>query len=286
MTQDARITPTTIEDFLEAKKEYGLEHQKELSANTLKAYSNDLHTMLDYFKDQDITRESMIDYRDYLKANWKPESVNRKIRTANQYVTWAGIDAKIQNVKLVRNMTFENVMTIVDFRRMMRYADKLNKPREKAIMQTLAGTGIRIGELQYFTVEALKEKHVVVENKGSKRDIPIPKPVADILKKYCKERNITSGIIFRTSNGTPISNTYLWKSMQHIAGQARVKKSKIHAHSFRHLFAVNFLEQGGNVLDLQAILGHKSLKTTAIYTRTTTKELAKKMAKTSVLLEV
>lgn len=286
MTQDARITPTTIEDFLEAKKKYGLEHQKELSANTLKAYSNDLHTMLDYFKDQDITRESMIAYRDYLKANWKPESVNRKIRTANQYVTWAGIDAKIQNVKLVRNMTFENVMTIVDFRRMMRYADKLNKPREKAIMQTLAGTGIRIGELQYFTVEALKEKHVVVENKGSKRDIPIPKPVADILKKYCKERNITSGIIFRTSNGTPISNTYLWKSMQHIAGQARVKKSKIHAHSFRHLFAVNFLEQGGNVLDLQAILGHKSLKTTAIYTRTTTKELAKKMAKTSVLLEV
>jgi integrase/recombinase XerD len=286
MKHDARITRGDIPAFIEAKKEYGLEHQKELSANTLKAYRTDLQTMLDYFQDAEITRESMRAYRAHLEAHWKPESVNRKIRTANQYVEWAGIDAKVQNIKLVRNTTFENVMTLVDFRRMMRYADKLHKPREKAIMQTLAGTGIRIGELKFFTVEALKEKHVVVTNKGSKRDIPIPKPVADILKAYCKERNITSGIIFRTSNGTPISNQYLWRSMQHIAGQARVKKSKIHAHSFRHLFAVNFLKQGGNVLDLQSILGHKSLQTTAIYTRTTTKELGKKMAETSILLDV
>lgn len=277
------ITEGEKQEFIQFKIGKGLEEQRELSKNTIKALGCDMDTMRKFFTDKEINRESMIDYRAWLETHYKTASVIRKIITANQYVEWKGLDAKIQNAKPVRNQTLENVMNKSDFKRMLRFADKLNRPRTKAIMQTLAGTGIRIGELKFFTVEALKQKHVIVTNKGSKRDIPLPKQVISILKKYCKNQNIKSGIIFRTKTGKPVTNSMLWTDLKHIAGQARVKKSKIHAHSFRHLFAINFLEQGGNVLDLQAILGHKSLETTSIYTRTTTRELSRKMSETSIL---
>lgn len=283
MNDKSIITPETIKEFSEARIAIAASKDKELSQGTLKSYRVDLTTLEDFLAGEPVTREKMKAYRDYLEAHYKPESTNHKIRTANMYLRWAGIDAIIQNIRLVRDATFENVMTPADLRRMLRYADKLGDFRTKAIMETLVGTGIRIGELKFFTVDAVKEKHVIVDNKGSRRNIAIPKQVIQLLKQYCKKAGITSGVIFRTKRGKPISNPQLWRSMQKIAGAARVKKSKIHAHSFRHLFAINYLNRGGNILDLKEILGHRSLETTTIYTRTTTKELRRKMSETCIL---
>lgn len=283
MNDKSIITPETIKEFSEARIAIAASKDKELSQGTLKSYRVDLTTLEDFLAGEPVTREKMKAYRDYLEAHYKPESTNHKIRTANMYLRWAGIDATIQNIRLVRDATFENVMTPADLRRMLRYADKLGDIRTKAIMETLVGTGIRIGELKFFTVDAVKEKHVIVDNKGSRRNIAIPKQVIQLLKQYCKKAGITSGVIFRTKRGKPISNPQLWRSMQKIAGAARVKKSKIHAHSFRHLFAINYLNRGGNILDLKEILGHRSLETTTIYTRTTTKELRRKMSETCIL---
>lgn len=286
MNDKSIITPETIKEFSEARIAIAASKDKELSQGTLKSYRVDLTTLEDFLAGEPVTREKMQAYRDYLEAHYKPESTNHKIRTANMYLRWAGIDATIQNIRLVRDATFENVMTPADLRRMLRYADKLGDIRTKAIMETLVGTGIRIGELKFFTVDAVKEKHVIVDNKGSRRNIAIPKQVIQLLKQYCKKAGITSGVIFRTKRGKPISNPQLWRSMQKIAGAARVKKSKIHAHSFRHLFAINYLNRGGNILDLKEILGHRSLETTTIYTRTTTKELRRKMSETCILDEM
>jgi integrase/recombinase XerD len=286
MNDKTIITQETIKEFSEARIAIAASKDKELSQGTLKSYRVDLTTLEDFLAGEPVTREKMKAYRDYLEAHYKPESTNHKIRTANMYLRWAGIDATIQNIRLVRDATFENVMTPADLRRMFRYADKLGDFRTKAIMETLVGTGIRIGELKFFTVEAVKEKHVIVDNKGSRRNIAIPKQVIQLLKQYCKKAGITSGVIFRTKRGKPISNPQLWRSMQKIAGAARVKKSKIHAHSFRHLFAINYLNRGGNILDLKEILGHRSLETTTIYTRTTTKELRRKMSETCILDEM
>jgi site-specific recombinase XerD len=286
MNDKSIITPETIKEFSEARIAIAASKDKELSQGTLKSYRVDLTTLEDFLAGEPVTREKMKAYRDYLEAHYKPESTNHKIRTANMYLRWAGIDATIQNIRLVRDATFENVMTPADLRRMLRYADKLGDIRTKAIMETLVGTGIRIGELKFFTVDAVKEKHVIVDNKGSRRSIAIPKQVIQLLKQYCKKAGITSGVIFRTKRGKPISNPQLWRSMQKIAGAARVKKSKIHAHSFRHLFAINYLNRGGNILDLKEILGHRSLETTTIYTRTTTKELRRKMSETCILDEM
>ena len=121
----------------------------------------------------------------------------------------------------------------------------------------------------------------MVTNKGSIRDIPLA-PVKKILQTYCKENNITSGTIFQTCHGNPISNSQLSRALKHIAGMARVSKKRIHPHAFRHLFAVYYLEHG-DVMELQNILGHRSLETTSIYTRMNATQLGKKMQQNSLL---
>ena len=84
--------------------------------------------------------------------------------------------------------------------------------------------------------------------------------------KYCKENQIETGIIFRSKSGKPLDNAYIYKEIQYISGQARVRKDKAHPHSFRHLFAKEYIKhEKHNLVDLKNLLGHKSLRTTEIY---------------------
>lgn len=145
-------------------------------------------------------------------------------------------------------------------------------------MQTIAATGIRFNELQYFTVEnirtAKKTGTITVSNKGKERAIPVNKSLVKLLTEYCKDKDITSGLIFGNRNNKPLRNEQVAKRLKRIAGYARVNKSKVHPHNFRHLFAKEYMEKVGRLDKLQDILGHSSIATTTIYTKASSKELA------------
>lgn len=273
------INQQSIDNFLNVIRE------REVSKNTLTAYKQDLDCLLNFAGERELTKETMLQYKEHLATHYKTETANRRLRTARQYLAIGGdLASAVKPVPVKRNMTPEDLMTISDFERMLRYADKLNRPQAKAIMETFVGTGIRFAELQFVTVEAVKAGVMTVTNKGAVRDVPL-QPVKKILLNYCKEYNITSGMIFKTRFGNPISNSQLSRELKYIAGQARVSKKRIHPHNFRHLFAVNYLENG-NVMELKNILGHQSLDTTSIYTRLTAKQLGQKMTENSILAKV
>jgi len=138
-------------------------------------------------------------------------------------------------------------------------------------MKILSITGIRISELEYFTVENIQKYHFKVFNKGKEREILLTQELARELRKYCRDQHIREGKIFTLSIPT------IWRQMKKTAGEAKVSLDKVHPHSFRHLFAKEFMEQYNNVLDLADILGHRSLETTRIYTRSTLDEKRKKL---------
>lgn len=276
-----KLTRDMINDFINEKE------RQEASENTIRAYKRDVEALYEFMEGREVTQEAMQEYREAIQERYKPQSVHRMMRTANQLLSFSGMGyAKAGNIKLTRNATIKDVLTPVDLKRLLRWADKLGKTKEKIIMETLVSTGIRFGELEYITVEALKTGHTLVMNKGTRREIAIPKPIRKTLMDYCKREKIASGCVFQTKNGTSISNPQLSRALKKIAGAARVKKDKVHPHSFRHLFALNYLDRGGNVLDLRDILGHKNLETTSIYTRTTVKELARKMEETCILTDL
>lgn len=217
-------------------------------------------------------------------------TINRRIVSLNKFLKWAGA-ADIATTKAIKQQTatdLNGVISSEEYERMLSAALHPGKQAQAAglkpdvqawaIMQTLAGTGIRFGELKFFTVEALRDiskngNSITVDNKGKRRKIPVSKEVNKLLKEYCSQQGITKGYIFGTRNGTPISNEQISRRLKKIAGYARISKSKIHPHSFRHLFGVEFMEQYEHRIDVLAdILGHSSINTTRIYTRISTKE--------------
>ena len=95
-----------------------------------------------------------------------------------------------------------------------------------------------------------------------------------------KRHGITSGYVFRNDdNDGLIPYQTIYRKLQKVAGAAKVNKRKVHPHSFRHLFGIVFMQQGGNIDELADIYGHSSLETTRIYLRTTAKMKKEKMSR-------
>ena len=286
----------TFGEIRERQTDYYTElKEQERAAATIRAYRFDIQGFFEWATDQrdndQLTRADVVSYKESLKAaGAATTTINRKIISINKYLKWAGADnaAGTKQIKTQKRATLENVITKADYERLLRAAvDPPEQARRAglkpdlqmwALMQTIAATGIRFNELQYFTVEnirtAKKTGTITVHNKGKERAIPVNKSLVKLLTEYCKDKGITSGLIFGNRNNKPLRNEQVAKRLKRIAGYARVNKSKVHPHNFRHLFAKEYMEKVGRLDKLQDILGHSSIATTTIYTKASSKELA------------
>ncbi len=267
-----------------------LETQKEKSSSTIKTYSNAVMSFIDFLEANDITdinKTAVLDYKKELVSQKetgqiKTSTINSRITILNKLFKDIGQDSlKVDRLKSIVKTAQDDIINESDYNRLIRWASKLGLEREKLIMQTLAGTGIRINELQFFTVEALKKSKdsITVTNKGKERSIIIPDKVRKSLLSYARKNNIKSGIIFHSSKDPTkmLDKAWIWRKLKYIAGQARVKKSKVHAHSFRHLYAQRYLKlYPQDITNLADLLGHSSLETTRIYARLQSKEQKKR----------
>ena len=140
-------------------------------------------------------------------------------------------------------------------------------------MKTIAQTGIRISELKFVTFEAVKEGSALVWNKGKYRTVYFTSALQGELLEYCKDIGCTKGIIFcGRAKGKAITQGAVWKGLKYIARQADVPEEKVYPHSFRHLFAKEYMRKVGDIFELADLLGHSRLDTTWIYTKTTSDE--------------
>ena len=245
----------------------------ELSKATLKRYLTDITQFIEkenIRSKDDITKSNLLEYKDYLINNFKASSCNIKLIAINKFLDFLDLEnLKLKLPKKQKKNVLEDMLTVPEYERMLKYAEKLEKEKMYNIIMTLANTGIRISELEFITVEALKKESTVIKNKGKIREIILPKKLTKDLKEYCKKNGITKGPVFISKFNKPIDTTYIHRELKTIAGQARIKKSKVHAHAFRHLFAIQYMKKNNNALSLADILGHSSLETTRIYTQQT-----------------
>lgn len=255
----------------------------EKAENTIKKYRCNIEHFIELLEgERDITKDDILLFKNYLveKSGYKTSTINSYIISINKYLKWLGCSELIvKQVKQQRKSSLEDVLNNNDYKRLLKFAKRINRMDIYYIMKILAMTGIRISELKYFTVENIKSNYISATNKGKERNIVLRQDLARELRKYCKERNIKSGLLFPGNvKGKMLAQSTIWRNMKKIAGMAKVKLSKVHAHSFRHLFAKQFLKQyNNNITELADILGHNSLETTRIYTRSTDAEKRKKL---------
>ncbi len=166
-------------------------------------------------------------------------------------------------------------MSKVEYLRLLAAAEK--NPRLHLILQTICSTGIRISELRFFTVEAVRKSTISVRCKGKIRTILISGKLRGLLLAYAKKSGIRSGAIFVTRSGKPLNRSNIWAQMKSLCEAAKVKPSKVFPHNLRKLFARTFYRVEKDIAKLADILGHSSIDTTRIYIMTTGAEHRRKI---------
>lgn len=275
------LTADIIEDFRK-----NLELQ-EKSTSTIEKYIRDVKAFSAYTENAAITKEKVIAYKKYLRNNYAVRSVNSMLASINSLfnsLEWH--DLKVKSLKLQQQVfcSEDRELTKAEYARLCKTAKRKKNKRLNLILQTICGTGIRVSELQYITVEAAKQGEAVVNCKAKTRSVFIVKELKQKLLRYAAEQNIKSGMIFVTRTGKPISRTNIWREMKALCVEANVNPEKVFPHNLRHLFARVFYGIEKDIAKLADILGHSSINTTRIYIISTGTEHRKRMENMRLIL--
>lgn len=268
------ITAKTIAEF---KEHLILEERSEI---TVEKYIRDVKAFSAYTQNAAVTKETVIAYKKHLQENYAVRSVNSMLASINSLFAFLGWhDLKVKSLKLQQQVFCpeEKELTKAEYTRLCRTAERKHNERLNLILQTICGTGIRVSELQYITVEAVRHGEAVVNCKAKTRSVFIVKELKQKLLRYAAERNIKSGMIFVTRTGKPISRTNIWREMKALCEEANVNPQKVFPHNLRHLFARVFYGIEKDIAKLADILGHSSINTTRIYIISTGTEHRQRM---------
>ena len=254
---------------------------EEKSENTIEKYMRDVRAFCAYVGEAEMTKETVIAYKNkLLSENYAARSVNSVLASINSLLSFLGwADLKVKSIKLQRQIYCpeEKELTKAEYIRLVNTAKQKGNERLNLLIQTICGTGIRVSELQYITVEAVKCNEAVVSLKGKTRSVFIVKELQKKLLRYAAEQKISSGAIFITRSGKPMSRTNIWREMKSLCVEAGVNPQKVFPHNLRHLFARTFYGIEKDIAKLADILGHSSINTTRIYIITTGNEHRQRM---------
>ena len=255
---------------LDEYRGYLLEMEK--SAATIEKYLRDIQTFRRWLgAEQEVSKEKTIAYKNYLKEHYKTTSAGSMIVSLNRYLQWLGWnECCVKGIKSQQQMfAGQKELTQEEYKKLVETARKEGKEQLAVLMETIAGTGIRISELSFITVEAVIQGKAEVYCKGKCRQIYLTKELRKRLIKFCRQQQLKTGPVFRTKHGNPLDRSNVWTQMKKLGKRAGIDPEKVFPHNLRHLFARTYYRKHKDVVYLADILGHASINTTRIYTRTT-----------------
>ncbi len=261
---------------------------EEKSQNTIDKYIRDVKAFALYIGDNEISKEISIAYKQQLQIkDYTARSINSIIASINKFFEFIGRhECKLKTIKLQRQIyrPEEKELTRAEYERLVRAAKQKGNERLSLIIQTICSTGIRVGELQFITAEAVNKGEAIVSLKGKTRSVFIVNDLRKKLLLYCKEQGIASGYVFITRTGKPINRTNIWKEMKNLCKEATINPDKVFPHNLRHLFARTFYSIDKDIAKLADILGHSSINTTRIYIITTGNEHRQLMGRMHLII--
>jgi integrase/recombinase XerD len=274
-----------LQDFLNYIK-----IERNLSDNTLDAYRNDIERYIQFLSDRGISSPKSIlltDIQDFISClihiGLAKRSLARNISSIRsfhkfmlgEHISDIDVTELLQSPRLPKRLP-----TVLDLNEIELILDSIdvtkNKGiRDRAIIETLYSTGVRVSELINLKMPdvLLHQKVARVYGKGSKeRIVPFGDRAAKEIKNYITAvRSLliryrkSKDFLFLNMRGAPLSRMGVWKVIQEYVKRANIRK-KVSPHVFRHSFATHLLEGGANLREVQEMLGHADISTTQIYT--------------------
>ena len=243
--------------------------RQEHSPGTVDKYLRDTEAFARWLGGRQASRELAAAWKEHLlEAGYAPATINSMLAALNglfRFLGWEDCRVKLLKIqrRLFRNPARE--LTREEYDRLLETAHAQGRERLALLMETLCATGIRVSEVRYLTVEAVKLGRADIALKGKVRTILIPNKLCRKLLKYARQQKTVSGEIFLTRNGTSLGRRQIWFELKRLCAAAGVEPSKVFPHNLRHLFALTFYRAYKDVVRLADVLGHSSIDTTRIY---------------------
>lgn len=260
-----------------------LASEKGLSSNTLEAYQRDLSGYLSFLQSKEIRQwkeieiQDLTDFISVKKAKeYASSSIYRAFIAIKVFFKFLKREGIITNniMTLVENpkvwQLIPHVLSEEEMERLLAQPDakSMKGAREKAILEVLYGTGIRVSELCGLKLQDVDDHTIRITGKGSKeRVIPIGKKAIAAIDGYLNYREAEEkyAFLFLTCKFKPLDRTSVWKMVKIYAKQAGLNKL-ISPHTFRHSYATHLLDHGADLRVIQDLLGHASITSTDRYT--------------------
>ena len=298
--------PTPIARF-----EHYLVHQ-DLAQRTVRGYLDDLHYFWAWFEEVqnsptdilNVTGFELQAFRQYLVngKRQKVSAVNRRIQALKRFFNWATTQGLMSGENPVEHLRFMRrqasaqpaALTKTEVHNLLRAAGQSShglSKRNYAIVQLMLQAGLRISEVLQLrqddiTLHAKSGQALIVDSKGSKsREVPLNITVRRALKNYgslCPNQEAKTPI-FLSKRQKPVSLRSVQAMIASCVKRAKLTRIPVSSHTLRHTFATNYLKANPNQLvELAQLLGHDSLNTTAIYTKSSQTQLAEAVEKSEI----
>ena len=258
------LTPQLIEDYLHRLAE------DERGAATIDKYRRDLLRFYEFLPpDKAVDKAVVLSWKEQLVARkYASSSVNVMLASVNGLLTFAGRPewrAKFLKRQRAAFCDERRELRRAEYEKLVATARREKKTRLTLMMETVCSTGIRVSELAFVTVEAVRAGRAELMLKGKCRRILFPAALVRKLSRYAAERRIARGPIFTDKSGSPVSRHRVWYEMKKLGARAGVAASKVFPHNLRHLFARTFYALERDLSKLADLLGHSSVETTRLY---------------------
>ena len=264
-----------------------LHNVKKKSENTVLSYNRDLTKFIKYLRTNKITSLDKVEEKDlekYIKElndnGFKSATVSRNIASLKAFFHYLNNEGVLNNdptkslkspkieKKIPEILTTDEVFALLE----QPSGDSPKEIRDKAMLELLYATGIRVSELINLEVSDvnLKTSSILCRDGSKSRTIPYGKKAKDALTRYLEGAreaivdNKESTILFANCSGQKMSRQGFWKLIKHYAKKAGIE-SDITPHTLRHSFAAHLVENGADLRSVQEMLGHSDISTTQIY---------------------
>lgn len=257
-----KIAPCQIMKFLTYMQD------EEKADATIQKYIREIERLQEYLGERCITKPILLEYRDFLLETNLAQTVNGKLSAINAFLDFidlSGCKLKLLRVQRKAFIDENRELSEEEYRRLLNEAKAMGNKRLYHLMLTLAGTGIRVSELEFITVEAVQKGQAEIRLKGKTRVVLLTNELKIKLLRYAKELGIQTGYVFKTKTGKPLDRSNICHDMKKLCKAANIDPEKVFPHNFRHLFARVFYHLEKNLAHLADILGHSNIETTRLY---------------------
>ncbi len=279
--------------FLEMKSKINefkifLKDERKMKENTVLSYLRDINSFFAYCEDNGFLETSLMDeafndYTDHLKTTKSPATVSRNIASTRKFFRFLKDKGLIQKnptkgISYEKDLKSDEDFEVLTTDEIDKLIDSVKEEsikgyRDEAILETLYACGLKVSELIALKVSdlSLNDGYITVTN-DTRRYIPIYKGAVKAIRQYIKKgrKYLTddkkNDFLFLTKDGKAFSRQGMWKLLKSFGKKAKLKK-ELTPHIIRRSMAMHLLENGADIYDVQAVLGHKSVNQTKEYLR-------------------